>query len=227
MRRRDGHHVGHRTLFSAPMPAVLVLAVGTSCSSAPNAKAKATLVASKSRINPGDSVTLSGAFSTRKPGLDVRLESSDGTGATFTATGDAAATDGSGSYTLNYRPDQPGQVSVRIEVTDGTKKTASTPIQLTVLAATTVTARLIGAAEIVLGKRTTMTGHVTPAVLGRAVGMESSVDGAQWTATHSTTATDGAGKFTISVPIEPAGPVQLVSPVSRRCHGRSATERRR
>jgi hypothetical protein len=183
----------------------LTLVVLTSCSSSPK-KATATLVASQSKIGVGSSVTLTGAVTKRTAGLIVHLES--GSAGAYTATDQAASTDGSGAYSFTYKPSTAGVVTVRAEVTDGNKVIDSPDVSLTVLGATSVTAAL-SHAEVGLGKNASITGRVAPAITGRAVTLQTSPDGTTWTSTAATTTTDSSGGFDLMAPTAAAGSTRL------------------
>lgn len=192
----------HRSAVAA-MSLVLVLAVaGVGCSSA-SSPPKATLVATQSRIAPGSSITLTGAVSPAHAGLSVALEVRRG--AIFSMTGNAATTDGSGSYTLSFQPTQSGQTSLRVEVLDGSTKIVSPDVQVLALAATSVTAVLSGATEVSVRKATSISGVVTPPVAGRTVTLQTSPDGVTWTPIGTAVSTDSSGEFTLPVQTPTAG----------------------
>jgi hypothetical protein len=194
------------TRASILIAVVTSLAALSSCSSP--AKATASLVASKTKVGPGDAAVMTGAFSKRKAGLPVRLETVSGTA--YQATGDALATDGSGSYKFSYTATTPGQVSLRVVVTDGKKEIASPSVQITVLGATTIRAALVGGVkEVGLAKTATISGSIAPKEAGRTVSLDTSPDGNVWTSTKQGTSTAADGTFEITVPTDSAGPVQL------------------
>ena len=174
------------------------------CTSSPP---QVTLVASADHVGPGTAVTLSGALTPAKAGLAVRLESS--TGGPFSSTGQAAATDGAGSYSLSFTPSEPGALTLRVEVTDGSDTTRSSAVKLTVLAASTVSAALTGPAEVAVATKATVTGKVTPAAAGRQVTAQTSTDGTTWTNTSATATTDAAGAYSLRLPTQTAGPLIL------------------
>ena len=190
-------------VLGAFLAAAAVTLVGGCTSSPP----QVTLVVSADHVGPGTAVTLSGALTPAKAGLAVRLESS--TGGPFSSTGQAAATDGAGSYSLSFTPSEPGALTLRVEVTDGSDTTRSSAVKLTVLAASTVSAALTGPVEVAVAAKATVTGKVTPAAAGRQVTAQTSTDGTTWTDTAATATTDAAGAYSLRLPTQTAGPLIL------------------
>jgi hypothetical protein len=191
----------HRANAIGLMVVALTCTVLSACSSpAPTA----SLVASTDHLGPGQAVTLSGALSQHKAGLAVRLESS--VGGSFAATGDSAATDGAGSYTMKFLPKLPGAIAMRVEIIDGKRTVASPPVQIRVLAATGVSSALDGPAEVGIGARATVSGSVVPGAAGRHVALQTSPDGSAWSATTVTGTTASTGRFTLTLPTQAAGP---------------------
>ncbi len=138
-----------------------------------------SLVASKYTVGPADTITLSGALSDEKAGLEVELQSSAG-GSAFQATGQSTTTDRSGAYTFSYKPKSPGKTNLRVVLVSGAKPVPTHAIVITVLEATEIKSQLRGSSEVSLGERDTVVGVVLPAERGRAVWLETSTDGTTW-----------------------------------------------
>jgi hypothetical protein len=198
---------GNRTHAALAAVTALAAAALTACSSP---EPTATLVSADAKVQPGQVVTVSGAFSKHTAGLPVMLQLGGASGM-FGDTGQATTTDGSGAYRFTYLPATSGSLTLRAQVTDGKHATLSDAIQVLYLRATTVRAGLPNnPSEIALHAKLALSGTVLPATAGRSVQLEGSPDGAAWTAAAGTaTATDAHGAFRLTVPTGSAGPLQL------------------
>ncbi|MDR7086171.1 hypothetical protein J2X11_001010 [Aeromicrobium panaciterrae] len=167
-----------------------------------------SFVASRSKVGPADTITLSGAFSDKVAGLEVELQSST-RGSAFEPTGQATITDSSGAYTFSYKPGSRVKTSLRVVLVNGDKTVVSRELAITVLEATAIKSHLEGPTEVALDEKVTVIGTVSPAELGRAVTLEATVDGTTWVSVGAPVTTANNGSFTLRAPTTNAGAITV------------------
>lgn len=201
----DLRPIGRRTrnLRSSRWFVVLLLVSVSACGGQ-----SVTFVASKAKIGPADTVTLSGAFRDAEGGLEVGLESSTG-GTAFEPTGQTTTTASSGAFTFSYKPSSPGMTNLRAVLVKGGKSVTTDELTVTVLEATSIKTRLGHSTEVGLGEKGTLVGAVSPAERGRAVTLEASTDGETWVSVGAPATTDGEGSFMLSAPTDAYGAIQV------------------
>ncbi len=203
---RRGRKIPHSRSIRGLL-ALLLATLLTACGGQP-----ASLEASRYKVGPGDTITLSGASSDEMAGLKVQLQSSVN-GSAFEDTGQATTTDRSGAYTFSYKPRSRGKTTLRV-VINGAKSVTTREIAITLLDATQIESHLRGSSEVGLGERDIIVGTVSPAERGRVVSLETSTDGTTWIAVPAAVTTDADGSFTLRAPTTGAGAMRVRPTVS-------------
>ncbi len=172
-----------------------------------------SLVASKYKVGPADTITLSGAFSDEKAGLEVELQSSTGSSA-FEPTGQATTTDRSGAYTFSYKPSSPGKTNLRVVLVNGAKPVVTRELVITVLEATAIKSHLSGRPKWVSERETPSSApsrRQNEAVWCRSKHRPMERPGLRSVAAVTT---DSDGSFTLGAPTTGAGAMKVRPTVS-------------
>jgi hypothetical protein len=178
------------------LAATLTLATLTACGAE---DPTATLVM-PAKVSSAQEVTVEGAYSLEKAGLEVTLTSK---GDDEVLANTTTAKDG--RYKLTFTPAGTGRLTFVASVTDGEERTASKARNLLVLGNTVASVKLKGNSEARIGATRSLVGKVEPASEARTVTVQTSPDAQAWTPTTVTGTTDPTGSFVLTVDTSTAG----------------------